>query len=204
MTIPESGGRTRRALEAAMRTLLRQKPLDQLRVREITELCGLRRQSFYYHFKDVYDLFAWSVRQEQDCLRARQEDCLTWRQAVGVLLERTAEERPFYQAVLRNQGRAGLREVLSLSGILEAVLAYYRGRSGAAPDPEADRSRLRCWEAVLLSLLEGWIQEDPDLRPEELLPMLEEGMRQSAGGDTWRTLWQQEASRRREALPPDS
>ena len=39
---------------AALVQHLRQRPLDQLRVRELTERCGLRRQSFYYHFKDVY------------------------------------------------------------------------------------------------------------------------------------------------------
>lgn len=47
--------RTKQRLSRALKELLRKKPLDQIRVRELTELCGLRRQSFYYHFKDVYD-----------------------------------------------------------------------------------------------------------------------------------------------------
>ena len=64
--MPENETRTRRELDAALRELLREgKPLAQLRVRELTERCGLRRQSFYYHFLDVYDLFDWSVRREQ-------------------------------------------------------------------------------------------------------------------------------------------
>ena len=58
--------RTKQRLSRALKELLRKKPLDQIRVRELTELCGLRRQSFYYHFKDVYDLFDWSVRQERE------------------------------------------------------------------------------------------------------------------------------------------
>ena len=45
--MPEYENRTRRELSAALRELLRQRPLDQLRVRELTERCGLRRQSFY-------------------------------------------------------------------------------------------------------------------------------------------------------------
>ena len=75
--MPEYENRTRRELSAALRELLRQRPLDQLRVRELTERCGLRRQSFYYHFKDVYDLFAWSVRQERALLLVRLAECLT-------------------------------------------------------------------------------------------------------------------------------
>lgn len=61
--------RTREQLCAALRTLLCTKPLDQIRVREVAEQCGIRRQSFYYHFTDVYELFEWSVDREREQLR---------------------------------------------------------------------------------------------------------------------------------------
>ena len=86
--MPGHENRTRQELSAALRALLKQKPLDQLRVRELTEMYGLRRQSFYYHFKDVYDLFAWTVRQERVLLTNRLADCITWRQAFLDLLDR--------------------------------------------------------------------------------------------------------------------
>ena len=69
--MPENDNRTRRELEAALRGLLGQKPLGQLRVRELTERCGLRRQSFYYHFTDIYDLFAWCLSRERALLLDR-------------------------------------------------------------------------------------------------------------------------------------
>ena len=39
--------RTKNDLDRALRQLLLQKPLEQIRVRELTALCGIRRQSFY-------------------------------------------------------------------------------------------------------------------------------------------------------------
>ena len=72
--MPDHENRTRQGLAAALRALLRQRPLDQLRVRELTERCGLRRQSFYYHFKDVYDLFTWSAQQERTLLLGHLAD----------------------------------------------------------------------------------------------------------------------------------
>ena len=75
--MPEVRDRTKSQLDLALRTLLREKAPDQIRVRELTELCGIRRQSFYYHFTDVYDLFAWSVEQERAALAPRQANCLT-------------------------------------------------------------------------------------------------------------------------------
>lgn len=42
----ENENRTRQELCAAPRELLEQKPLDQLRVRELTDRCRLRRQTY--------------------------------------------------------------------------------------------------------------------------------------------------------------
>ena len=186
--MPEHENRTRRELDEAMRTLLGRKPLDQLRVRELTELSGLRRQSFYYHFKDVYDLFAWSIRRERSILLERQEECLTWEEAVGDLLERMEEERPFYTALLDSFGRAGLRETLPLAGVLEQTQDYYRKRCGAAADPAGEAARRQCWEAVLLSLLESWARDDLEPDPETVLKILREAVEQHAAGAVWRTL----------------
>lgn len=36
--------------------LLNEKPFDKITVREITETCGINRNTFYYYFQDVYDL----------------------------------------------------------------------------------------------------------------------------------------------------
>ena len=52
---------TKRALEASLKHLLLQKPLDKITIGDITEDCGINRMTFYYHFKDIYDLIEWSL-----------------------------------------------------------------------------------------------------------------------------------------------
>ena len=184
----EYENRTRQELDAALRTLLEQRPLERLRVRELTELCGLRRQSFYYHFKDVYDLFAWSARRERALLLERQEDCVTWQQALLDLLDRIDGNRAFYQAVLDQGGPAALGALVPLDQTLGAALRYYRDRSGAAPDPEAEKRDRRRGEALLLPLLESWIRGGLTLPPEEIAASLEETVQRIAEGVLWRTL----------------
>ena len=41
---------TKKELAAALKQLMEQKPLEKISIREITSLCGLRRETFYYHF----------------------------------------------------------------------------------------------------------------------------------------------------------
>lgn len=188
--MPEEMNRTKKDLADALRQLLAKKPLDQIRVREVTELCGIRRQSFYYHFTDVSQLFDWAMEQERACLPARQENCLTWQQAAADLLAYTAENRAFYLAILENRGRAGLRKVLdgAVENFLKPALTYYLERSGTPPDPAAEQARLLWWRTMLLSLLEDWLEGDLCQPPEEVIALLEWDLRDGLAGAAWKNL----------------
>ena len=59
---------TKRALEASLKHLLLQKPLNKITINDIAEDCGINRMTFYYHFKDIYDLVEWCC--EEDASRA--------------------------------------------------------------------------------------------------------------------------------------
>ena len=49
---------TKRAITESFRALLAVKPLDKITVRDIVEDCGLTRNTFYYHYEDIYDLLS--------------------------------------------------------------------------------------------------------------------------------------------------
>ena len=50
---------TKRALAAALKALMEELPFDKINVAQICERCDMNRKSFYYHFKDKYDLVNW-------------------------------------------------------------------------------------------------------------------------------------------------
>lgn len=50
---------TKRALAAALKELMEEMPFDKINIAQICEKCGMHRKSFYYHFKDKYDLVNW-------------------------------------------------------------------------------------------------------------------------------------------------
>ena len=189
------GNRTKHSLDNALRELLTHKPLDQIRVRELTDRCAIRRQSFYYHFPDVPALFDWSLQQERARLCLRQENCLTWQQALLDLLAYTAGQRGYYLALLDSRGRTGLREVMgdAVRQPLEKTLAYYRQRCGEPRDPAAEQLRLACWETILLALLEGWLCGDLDHSPEEVVGLMESMAQRERIGAAWQSVPQREA-----------
>ena len=48
---------TKKDLAAALKKLMARKPINKITVRELVDECGMNRNSFYYHFDDIYGLF---------------------------------------------------------------------------------------------------------------------------------------------------
>ncbi|EPZ58986.1 bacterial regulatory s, tetR family protein [[Clostridium] sordellii ATCC 9714] len=55
---------TKKSFAASLKKMLAQKTLEKIKVIDITEDCGVNRQTFYYHFKDIYDLLDWVYTDE--------------------------------------------------------------------------------------------------------------------------------------------
>ena len=51
---------TKYALEASLKKFLLKKPVDKITIIDLTNDCGISRMSFYYHFKEIYDLVEWA------------------------------------------------------------------------------------------------------------------------------------------------
>lgn len=54
---------TKRALAESLKKLLSKKNLDKITVKDIITDCGVNRQTFYYHFHDIYALTEWALRR---------------------------------------------------------------------------------------------------------------------------------------------
>ena len=57
---------TKDALASALRQMMTVKPIDKVTVKDLVEICGVNRQTFYYHFDDVDDLLEWVFEQDSD------------------------------------------------------------------------------------------------------------------------------------------
>lgn len=59
---------TKRAIKESFWKLLNRQPLSQISVRAIVEDCGINRNSFYYHFRDIPSLIEEIIRETADDL----------------------------------------------------------------------------------------------------------------------------------------
>lgn len=86
---------TKRAIASAFEELLEVTPLEQITVSAIAERTGINRQTFYYHFHDIYDLLIWIYRNEADQTIGRVESLGDMRCALVNCLRGLRDNRNF-------------------------------------------------------------------------------------------------------------
>lgn len=56
--------RTKQALATALKNAMKKKYLSKITVSELIKECDINRNTFYYHFRDIYDLLKWTLEQD--------------------------------------------------------------------------------------------------------------------------------------------
>lgn len=67
---------TKRRLGTALVTLLQQKPVQNITVRELTALAHVSRGTFYFHYTDIYDLMNQMEQEQLDRLNGLMDNLL--------------------------------------------------------------------------------------------------------------------------------
>ena len=130
---------TKRALEASLKNLLLQKPLSKITISDITEDCGINRMTFYYHFKDIYDLVEWSCQEDASKALAGNKTYETWQQGFLQLFKAVQDNKPFimnvYHSVSREQVENYLYQLTYdlLEGVVEEQAAGMSVRPEGSP-----------------------------------------------------------------------
>lgn len=96
---------TKRALGASLIRLLQQKPIDKITVSQLAAECGINRMTFYYHFKDIYDLVEWSFAQEVKRVLEGKLTYDTWQEGFLQIFRLAEENRLVVLNVYRGAGR---------------------------------------------------------------------------------------------------
>lgn len=59
---------TEKAIKASVLKLLNEKPINQITIKDIVEDCGINRNSFYYHFRDLPSLIEEMVTEQAETI----------------------------------------------------------------------------------------------------------------------------------------
>ena len=98
---------TKKKIADCVRQLMKRKEISKITIGDIMEATGMSRQSFYYHFKDIYDLVEWSCLEDATRALAGKKTYSTWTEGLLQIFEVVYENKPFimnaYRCISREQ-----------------------------------------------------------------------------------------------------
>ena len=150
---------TKKALAAALKQLMEETSFAEVSVSDICTACDMNRKSFYYHFKDKYDLVNWIF--DTECLAAVQPVSEPWG-----LLERVCcyfyENRGFYRKVFKIEGQNSFMEHFQ-----ELLLSALQKQDGKlSEDPELQAFCIHFYVDAMICALMRWLQERDCMAPQ--------------------------------------
>ncbi len=171
---------TKRALEQSLKNLLLKKPLTKITVADIAEDCGINRMTFYYHFKDIYDLVEWSCLEDARKALDEKKTYETWQQGLLQIFEAVQENRPFilnvYRCVHREQVEKYLQPLVDRL-LLDVI---NEEADGITVRDEDKQFIAQVYSYVFIGLMLDWIKddmhEDPQLIVDRLAKLIKGSM----------------------------
>ena len=95
----ERVSQTKLQLANALKDLMQKTSFHKITIQNVTDHCGLNRQTFYYHFKDMFDLLNWIYQNE---IFREIDRSQNWRSILLITVDYAQKNKVF----LRNTNRS--------------------------------------------------------------------------------------------------
>ena len=128
--------RTKRMFADTLENMLEEMPLDKVRVANLCSRCGATKPTFYYYFRDKYELVAWIFLNDFAIVHADKAPSYT-AEGLNQNTMQMARRRTFYQKAFDDQSQNSIGKYMqefSLEIAREAVV-YHTGKE-MTPDQE--------------------------------------------------------------------
>nr|WP_326183816.1 TetR/AcrR family transcriptional regulator [uncultured Oscillibacter sp.] len=156
---------TEKAIIDTFTRLLEQMPLDKITVRDIITECGISRNTFYYHYGDIYALLEASLRRDIRQLKEKRCEGDGWYENLRQIFFYISENRKRVYHIYNSVNHDMLAQYI-FQATEELFMGYVREAAGDLKVSEDDLHFL-CFsyqsmlEGMLLNWLRRGMQGDP-------------------------------------------
>ena len=155
---------TKNALAMALKDLMREEPFSKITITDICKKCQMNRKSFYYHFKDKYDLVNWIYDTEFIEAVSNKDYHSIWEFFVDIC-RYFSDNRAFYQAALDIEGQNSFSE--HFKDFLEPVLEAYL--KDAFHGKKLRQFQIDFYVDGFTCAIERWLKNTDPISPEDFV-----------------------------------
>ena len=121
---------TRKAIMKTFLHILKNKPLDRITVKDICEQCEINRNTFYYYFKDIYDVLEAIFEDEVRLVMDEAKEGVTFHDAYARVAAIILNNREAIMHIYASENGRVLRTYLD-AVVTQVVRRFVLEKAGA-------------------------------------------------------------------------
>lgn len=162
--------KTEQLLADTLKELMSNESLDRITVQELSSACNIKRQTFYYHFRDIYDLLTWMFLNENALINKEVKD---WKEMVKMITKYANKNKNFVKHILESSAR-DLFEQFVYSYFYSRILRQFASLDKENKFTSEERKfYVTYYTSAMTSCVILWIDQGMKEKVEDLLIKLE-------------------------------
>ncbi|MEG6567912.1 dihydroxyacetone kinase transcriptional activator DhaS [Thermoanaerobacterium saccharolyticum] len=160
---------TKKAMADALKELMKTKPLNKISVQDIVNKCGLNRQTFYYHFHDIFELLEWIYKKEAIEKISQYKNYEHWTEGFYQVFKYIEDNKLFCMNTLNSLGREHLENYLySVTYDLVIGVVYEISRNMKVKEKHKEFIA-NFYTLAFIGLIIQWMKKGMKEEPEKLI-----------------------------------
>ncbi|MCC8107214.1 MAG: TetR/AcrR family transcriptional regulator [Clostridiales bacterium] len=153
--------KTKKIIIQAVMELLNERSFTKITVKDIVERCGINRNTFYYHFRDITDVMEFAFKREMDRIMETHLEADNVFDGLLQIVELLQENRRALLHIYRSLDRAVLQHQLDV--MCEYIVSNYVLKARDYIDitklSEEDQRLMRSYQkCLLMGILLDWME----------------------------------------------
>lgn len=162
---------TKRVLATSLKKLMEEKPFEKISVGDICEKCDMNRKSFYYHFKDKYDLVNWIFDTEFIAVAHTKNYDDIW-DLLNAMSYFFYDNRNFYRKALCIKGQNSFSDHFK-----ELILPVISDRIQSVSEEEITSFQVTFIADAVVIAIQRWLVENRTIDPDEFVRQIKLSIR---------------------------
>ena len=153
-------GFTKEIIAKTFTELLDEKPMSKITVKDIVERCGVNRNTFYYHFKDIPDVVEFILKKKWDEILEHPQD----RASILECMEEMADLVRNNRKIMLNVCRSVKKDtfLFYMNGIASYIIMEYLRKNADQFDLDEGEIRIliQYYKCLFMGFLMEWLDNN--------------------------------------------
>ncbi len=153
---------TKKTLADTLKNIMRRKAFSKITVTEIIQSCGMNRNTFYYHFEDIYDLLRWTLLSESTDLIRHFNVFTDYENAIRAVVNYLEENRYIISCAYDSIGHDELKRFFysDFIAVTSAVIDLADKEADTHLEPDFKEFLAKFYAKAFAETILDWITEE--------------------------------------------